>query len=173
MQDLQGCAQLSARLLRKQQQGALRKLRLAGSWCSWDTHPVGRVFPTPGLSLADFTILSSPVANNNEKIPGFSMKPESISSSLTLSQSDLCACVNNWETIGKRVIFSLKDEGCFLKCETFERHLVKDTTVGEALQILRDVSHHLWSNIGKLLRVKQEKQLVSCLETKRHLCKVC
>ena len=173
MQDFQGYAQLSAWLLRKQQQGALKKLSMAGSWCLWDTHPVGRVFPIPGLSLAVFTIPWSPVANNNEKIPDFSMKPKSIFPSLTLYQSSLCVCMNNWETIGKRVIFSLKDEGCLLKCEILERHLVKDTTVGEALKILRDVSHHLWSNIGKLLRLKQQRQLDSFLETKRHLCKVC
>lgn len=133
-----------------------------------------------GKSISDFWTQSGrfhhPLITSykqHEKIPDFSMKPESIFSSLTLSQSDLCVCVNNWETIGKSVIFSLKDEGCLLKCETFERHLVKDTTEGEALKILRDVSHHLWSNIGKLLRLKQERQLVSCLETKRHLCKVC
>ena len=71
------------------------------------------------------------------------------------------------------MIFSLKDEGYLLQCEILERHLVKHTTRGEALQSLRDVSHHLCSNIGKLLRLKQERQLVSCLEIKRHLCKVC
>ena len=57
------------------------------------------------------------------------------------------------------MIFSLKDEGCLLKCETFERHLVKDTTEGEALKILRDVSHHFVEQYRKTSQIETRKAI--------------